>query len=97
MDDNVEHVSSDIPPSWIVTIAQEEGPELTSGFRVVVIEGDGRPNVTDFPILEEALKYADDAASESDVPWPIAYVFARGPRYIRRGRHYAEKHLTNEE
>jgi hypothetical protein len=71
-------------------IARDEGPALHSDFRVVVIEGDGRHAVTDFQALDEALQYADDVASESEIPSPITSVFAPGLQYVRRGRHYAE-------
>jgi hypothetical protein len=91
MADQTEAVSNGNAPDWIVSIARDEGPELGCGFRVVVIEGDGRHAVTDFQMLEEALQFADDVASESEVPWPIAYVFAPGLQYLRRGRHYAER------
>lgn len=64
------------------------GPVGAGQFRVVVIEGDGRERTTDFAELSKALAYADDVASESDVPWPLAYVFDETLAFIRRGRHY---------
>jgi hypothetical protein len=90
MEDKSDGILSGLAPDWIAIIARDEGPELLSGFRVVVIEGDGRHAVTDFQVLEEALQYADDVASESEIPSPIAYVFAPGLQYVRRGRHDAE-------
>ncbi|MGC4066357.1 MAG: hypothetical protein QM784_17345 [Polyangiaceae bacterium] len=90
MEDKSDRIPSSVAPDWIALIARDEGPVLHSGFRVVVIEGDGRHAMTDFQVLEEALRYADDVASESEIPPPIAYVFAPGLQYVRRGRHYAE-------
>lgn len=79
---------NDVPESF-VAIARAAGPVRAGQFRVVVIEGDGRKHTTDFAALNEALAYADDVASESDVPWPLAYVFNDNLTFIRRGRHYA--------
>lgn len=80
---------SDPVPEWIANIAEEAAPKADGRFCVVVIEGDGRHVVTHFPVLDAALKYADDVASESEAPQPLAYVFAPGPRFVRRGQHYA--------
>lgn len=79
---------SEIPDSF-VAIARAAGPVRAGQFRVVVIESDGHERTTDFSQLNEALAYADDVASESDVPWPLAYVFDDKLAFIRRGRHYA--------
>jgi len=89
MEDKAFGILSEEAPEWVLNIARATLPKTVTAFRVVVIEGDGRQGVTDFQLLEEALQYADDVASESDVPWPIAYVFTPGFQFVRRGRHYA--------
>jgi hypothetical protein len=80
---------SEKAPDWVVDLARNTPTETVTAFRVVVLEGDGRRRVSEFQALEEALQYADDVASESDVPWATAYVFAPGPQFVRRGHHYA--------
>lgn len=44
-------------------------------YRVVVLESGGQLRVSDFAGLEGARQYANDVASESDEPSPLAYVF----------------------
>lgn len=61
------------------------GPLAYQWFRVVVDEADGRTSFRDFATLEQALGYADDAASECDAH---AVVVADDFRVVRRGRHY---------
>jgi hypothetical protein len=77
------------PSEWIVDVARKHPVELANSYRVVVLEGDSRITINDFDAMADALRYADDAASESDVPWPLAYVFAPGFEFVRLGRHYA--------
>lgn len=81
----------DDAPAWVVELARNAGGPLNDRYRVVVLEGRGGHAINDFERLEEALAYADDVASESDVPWSLAYVFGPQLRYIRRGRHYAHQ------
>jgi hypothetical protein len=58
--------------------ARERGPIPPGTFRVVVAESDGRTSVRDFPTYEAAMQYADDAASETDIPPLLAYYTMRG-------------------
>jgi hypothetical protein len=84
-------------PEWVANIARATPVRSVTAFRVVVIEGDGRQGVTEFHVLEDALQYADDVASESDAPWPIAYVFTPGLQFVRRGRpYYAGRHAEQD-
>ncbi len=78
-------------PALVLTLASRPQASPERPFRVVVLESDADPTVRDFSALEDALNYADDAASESDVPWPLAYVFDGSGNFIRRGRHYAAR------
>lgn len=68
--------------------AREGGPMTTGMFRVVVAESDGRTSVRDFSTLLAAIKYADDAASETDIPQPLAYVYDAGLTLVHEGKPY---------
>jgi hypothetical protein len=70
--------------------------ELASGtsipaahYRVGVIESDASTSTKDFFTYRAATRYADDVASESDYPTPVAYVFDDQGRAVYRGKHYA--------
>ncbi|MBI3200304.1 MAG: hypothetical protein IT377_22300 [Polyangiaceae bacterium] len=65
--------------------ARSLGALAHGSFRVVVDEADGRTSFKDFATLEQAVSYAGDAASESDVH---AFVFDGGFRLVARGKHY---------
>ena len=86
-----ETVSSDAAPAFIVATARAHGPVAAGSFRVVVLEADQELAVRDFPSLELAQRYAQDAASESDGPGgtPYAYVFDDKLVFLGRGSHYA--------
>jgi hypothetical protein len=73
--------------AWWLAPAREGGP--VAGFRVVVAESDGRTSSRDFPTREEAIAYANDAASEAeDLPAPLAVVLDAELRVVERGKHY---------
>jgi hypothetical protein len=76
-------------PDWVSEAVQARGPVPRGHFRVAVIESSGDLSVRDFADMEIAKQYANDAASESDHPSPLAYVFDDGLRFVVRGRHYA--------
>lgn len=66
--------------------ARERGPIASKGFRVVVCETSGDISGKDFTSREEAIQYANDAASETNDNPPIAKVFDDGFRLIHTGR-----------
>lgn len=78
--------ATDAPPDSVVRRAHDGAPPGPGRARVVVLEADARLTAKDFGSLDEALAYADDAASEPD--GPLAAVFDDALRFVRRGRHY---------
>lgn len=69
-------------------LARAAGPLPVGHFRVVVIESDSRVTTHDFSELARAVAFANDAASESDLPAPIAWVLDGSLRRVHRGAHY---------
>ena len=59
--------------------------------RIVTREADGRMQVTDAAEFENAVSYADEAASEGG---PVAKVFDGRFRVLYRGRHYVSAGMT---
>jgi len=76
-------------PDWASKAARAHGPVPRGGYRVCVLESSGELSVQDFADREAAQQYANDAASESDHPSPLAYVFDDRLQFVARGRHYA--------
>ena len=76
-------------PDWVAEAARARGPIARDCYRVVVVESGGELSVRDFDDRALAEQYANDAASESDDPTPLAYVFGDGLQLVARGRHYA--------
>jgi hypothetical protein len=72
-----------------IEAANAHGPLPAGHFRVVVIESSGTMSFRDFAALNAAQRYANDAASESDEPAPVAVV-VDGSHIIARGKHYAQ-------
>jgi hypothetical protein len=56
---------------------------------VVVVESDAGVCIKDFEDRQSAEQYASDAASESDYPPPLVYLFGDRLQFLGRGRHYA--------
>lgn len=82
-------MTEDPPPDFAVRAAEAVGTVRPGEYRVVVLESSGAIRTRDFHTLEAARGYANDAASESDEPAPLAYVFDDALRFVGRGRHYA--------
>ena len=76
-------------PHWISEAVRARGPVPRGCCRVAVLESSGDLSVRDFADREAAKQYANDAASESDSPSPLAYVFDDELQFVARGRHYA--------
>lgn len=76
-------------PDWVSKAVQARGPVPRGGCRVAVLESSGDLSVKDFADRETAQRFANDAASESDHPSPLAYVFDDTLKFVARGRHYA--------
>ncbi len=74
--------------SVVFRFAVTRGALEAGGYRVVVLEADGRLEARDFSDLAAAHAYADDAASEVDPGVPIAYVLDERFEVVYRGRHY---------
>jgi hypothetical protein len=70
------------------TAAAEQGPLAAGRFRVSVLEADRRVRHRDFATKEEAVRYANDVASEDADDRPIAYVFDDGFRQVHEGKPY---------
>ena len=68
--------------------ARSVGSLAEGAFRVMVLESDLRLRHRDFKSLDEAKRYANDVASESDVPAPLAWVFDSRFEVVCEGRHY---------
>ena len=68
--------------------AKAPGPLEAGHYRVVVIESDLENTHLDFADLDEAKRYADDAASETDDNPPVARVFDDAFEVVHRGRPY---------
>lgn len=66
--------------------ASAVGALAPGGYRVVVLEGDGRLTARDFDALTRAVEYADDAASEAEGNAPVARVFDHALRIVHEGR-----------
>jgi hypothetical protein len=71
---------------WIAELARHGGPLPAGSYRVVVVEATGSATHHDFPALETAHRYAEDAASEE--AGPLAYVLDSDFNLIERGAHY---------
>jgi hypothetical protein len=69
--------------------ARERGPIVSMAFRVVVYEASAEISVKDFASRQDAIQYANDAASETDDNPPIAKVFDDGFRLIHTGRSWS--------
>jgi len=78
----------DTVPDWILEAARARGPIAPEGYRVVVVEPGGSLSTADFQDRATAERYANDAASETEVLTPLAYVLGDGFRLVARGRHY---------
>lgn len=70
-------------------LARRFGSLAPGRYRAVVYEEDGRTTFKDFAGRDEAVRYADDAASEGGLV--LANVFNADWRLIHRGQHYAMK------
>ncbi len=53
-------------------------------FRVIVLEPDGRRTESEFESRDEAIRYADDAASEDG--GPLARVYDENMEIVHEGR-----------
>ena len=82
---------SDDAPDWVREAARARGTVPRGSYRVVVLESGGELSFRDFADRETAGQYANDAASESDHPSPLAYVFDDALRLVARGRPYAAR------
>lgn len=82
-------MAADSPPDFAIEAARNGGEVPRGGYRVVVLETSGQLRISDFGSLRGAREYANDVASESDDPPPLAYVFDEGLELVARGRHYA--------
>ena len=69
--------------------ARERGTIASRAFRVVVCEASADVSVKDFASRQDAIQYANDAASEMDDNPPIAKVFDDGFRLIHTGRSWS--------
>jgi len=78
-------------PEWILEAARVRGPISRDCYRVIVVESSGELSSKDFEDRALAEQYANDAASESDHPSPVAYVFGDRLQLVARGRHYADR------
>ena len=72
----------------LVDHARGAGPLARGRFRVVVVESDDRLTTRDFSDLDEARRYADDAASEADDLPPVAVVVDARFCVVHCGRPY---------
>jgi len=82
-------MSDHAAPDWVSEAVKARGPVARGCYRVAVVESSGDLSVRDFADQETAKQYANDAASESDHPSPLAYVFDDKLQFVARGRHYA--------
>jgi hypothetical protein len=82
-------VTADTAPQFVIEMALNGGSVSPGCYRVVVMESNGKLGMSDFDSLESASCYANDVASESDVPSPMAYIFDDKLRFVDRGHHYA--------
>jgi hypothetical protein len=83
-------MSAWIAEAWIVEAARQRGPIAAGCYRAVVVESQGNLTHHDFPTLEAARLYANDAASEAeDHPAPLAYVLDDNFTIVDQGQHYA--------
>ena len=64
------------------------GPIAEGTFRALVYEPDGRATCRDFPDLETARRYADDAASEVEHGVVRSYVLRDDFLCVHVGKHY---------
>ena len=69
--------------------ARKRGPIASKAFRVVVCEASDAISVKDFASREDAVAYANDAASETDDVPPIATVFDHGFQIVHSGRSWS--------
>ena len=76
-------------PDWVSKAVRARGPVPRGCYRVAVLESGGELSIKDFADRETAQRYANDAASESDNPSLLAYVFDDKLQFVARGRHYA--------
>ena len=76
-------------PDWLSEAVRARGPVASGCYRVAVLESSGELSVRDFADRQAAQQYANDAASESDHPSLLSYVFDDRLRFVARGRHYA--------
>jgi hypothetical protein len=74
---------------WVSEAVRARGPVPRGSYRVAVLESSGDLSVRDLAGRQAAQRYANDAASESDHPSPLAYVFDDKLQLVARGRHYA--------
>ena len=81
-------IGDDAAPDWVSKAVQARGQVPRGGYRVAVLESSGDLSVRDFADRETAQGYANDAASESDHPSPLAYVFDDRLQFVACGRHY---------
>lgn len=70
------------------SLARPAGPVARGAYRALVLEADGRATHRDFEALDEARRYADDAASETEDGVVLAYVLDDRLRTLHRGTHY---------
>jgi len=78
-----------IAPDWVSEAVRAREPVSRGSYRVAIVESSGDLSVRDFADRETAQQYTNDAASESDHPSPLAYVFDDRLQFVARGRHYA--------
>ena len=74
---------------WWRRAARERGAIASNTFRVVVCEASDEISVKNFTSREEAVAYANDAASETDDIPPIAIVFDDQFRVVHSGRSWS--------
>jgi hypothetical protein len=72
-------------------LARTFGPMSVNDYRVLVYEPDARVTSKDFPDLDQARQYADDAASESENGIVQALVLNGDLCTLHVGRHYGER------
>lgn len=75
--------------TFVIAQARARGPLVQGSYRVVVIEPNGTVSSQDYPTLEEAAAYADDAAAEnSDDDRPVAKVVDASFQLVHEGKPY---------
>lgn len=68
--------------------ARAAGPLSAGSLRVLVYEASGRVSARDFDNADDARRYADDAASETEDGVVLSFVFDASFRQLWTGKHY---------